>query len=294
MIESVTVGAASTPTEEEALAALTVEAESAPATTEEALAALEASKAVPKLPEKFKSTEDLLKAYQELERKLGAGQSEEVAEVETEVTEEVAGDDAAEDELPEDLEVTEDDVEEAAEDEAKEGEDEEPLTGAEVVEYLTDRFSEQDGKLTDDDYALAEEMGYDRAMVDGYIAGQQAAAELATIKMHEAAGGEEALNSMLVWASTGLKPAEIEAYNAALADNDVSKATDGVAKLRAAYEAANGVEPKVLLGGKPARTEASVFTSWAEVTAAMSDPRYGTKDAAYTASVAAKLARSSI
>lgn len=291
MIESVTVGAASTPTEEEALAALTVEAESAPATTEEALAALEASKAAPKLPEKFKSTEDLLKAYQELERKLGQGAAEEVAEVETEVTEEVAGDDAAEDELPEDLEVTEDDVEEAAEDEK---EDEEPLTGAEVVEYLTDRFSAQEGKLTDDDYALAEEMGYDRAMVDGYIAGQQAAAELATIKMHEAAGGEENLSAMLVWAATGLKPAEIEAYNAALADNDVTKATDGVAKLRAAYEAANGVEPKVLLGGKPARTEASVFTSWAEVTAAMSDPRYGTKDVAYTAAVAAKLARSSI
>jgi hypothetical protein len=281
-MESVTVGAASTPSEEEALAALTVEAESAPTTTEEALAARDASKEAPKLPEKFKSTEDLLKAYQELERKLGAGE----AEVETEVAEEVA--EVAEDELPEDLEVTEDDVEEEAA-----AEDEEPLTGTEVVEYLTDRFAAQDGTLSDDDYALAEEMGYDRAMVDGYIAGQQALAEQATAKIHEAAGGADALQSMLVWAATGLTPAEIEVYNSTLADNDVSKATAGVAKLRAAYEASQGIEPK-LLGGKPARAEASVFTSWAEVTAAMSDPRYGTKDAKYTADVAAKLARSSI
>jgi hypothetical protein len=287
-MESVTVGAASTPSEEEALAALTAEAESAPTTTEEALAARDASKEAPKLPEKFKSTEDLLKAYQELERKLGAGE----AEVETEVTEEVA--EVVEDELPEDLEVTEDDVEEASAEEAAEGEDdEEPLTGIEVVEYLTDRFAAQDGTLSDDDYALAEEMGYDRAMVDGYIAGQQALAEQATVKIHEAAGGADALQSMLVWAATGLTPAEIEVYNSTLADNDVSKATAGVAKLRAAYEASQGIEPK-LLGGKPARAEASVFTSWAEVTAAMSDPRYGTKDAKYTADVAAKLARSSI
>lgn len=282
-MESVTVGAASTPSEEEALAALTAEAESAPTTTEEALAARDASKEAPKLPEKFKSTEDLLKAYQELERKLGAGEAAE-AEVETEVTEDVAG----EAELPEDLEVTEDDVEEEAA-----AEDEEPLTGTEVVEYLTDRFAAQDGSLSDDDYALAEEMGYDRAMVDGYIAGQQALAEQATAKIHEAAGGADALQSMLVWAATGLTPAEIEVYNSTLADNDVSKATAGVAKLRAAYEASQGIEPK-LLGGKPARAEASVFTSWAEVTAAMSDPRYGTKDAKYTADVAAKLARSSI
>jgi hypothetical protein len=290
-MESVTVGAASTPSEEEALAALTAEAESAPTTTEEALAARDASKEAPKLPEKFKSMEDLIKGYQELERKLGAGEAA-AAEVETEVTKEVAGE--VEAELPEDLEVSEDDVEEASAEEAAEGEDdEEPLTGIEVVEYLTDRFAAQDGTLSDDDYALAEEMGYDRAMVDGYIAGQQALAEQATVKIHEAAGGADALQSMLVWAATGLTPAEIEVYNATLADNDVTKATAGIAKLRAAYEASVGVEPK-LLGGKPARAEASVFTSWAEVTAAMSDPRYGTKDAKYTADVAAKLARSSI
>jgi hypothetical protein len=292
-MESVTVGAASTPSEEEALAALTAEAESAPTTTEEALAARDASKEAPKLPEKFKSMEDLIKGYQELERKLGAERSGEAgeaakSEVETEVTEEVAGEAEADEELPEDLEVTEDDVEEEAA-----AEDEEPLTGIEVVEYLTDRFAAQDGTLSDDDYALAEEMGYDRAMVDGYIAGQQALAEQATAKIHEAAGGADALQSMLVWAATGLTPAEIEVYNATLADNDVTKATAGIAKLRAAYEASVGVEPK-LLGGKPPRAEASVFTSWAEVTAAMSDPRYGTKDAKYTADVAAKLARSSI
>jgi hypothetical protein len=278
-MDSVTVGAASTPSEDEALAALTAEAEKAPTTTEEAIAARDSAQEPTKLAGKFNSTEDLLKAYQELERKLGAGETEETPAAEELPVEGEEETPAEEEELPEDQEVTEDDVEE--------------LSATEVVEYLTDRFAEQEGQLSDEDYSMAEEMGYDRDMVDAYIRGQQAQSELATLKLHDAAGGEDNLNAMLVWASTGLDAKSIDEYNAALADNDVTKATAGVSKLRAQYEAANGVEPK-LLGGKPARVSNDVFTSWAEVTAAMSDKRYGTKDAKYTAEVAAKLSRSSI
>jgi hypothetical protein len=262
-MESLTVGAASEPSEEQALAALTAEAENAPTTTEEALAALKAEDSI---------TE---------------------ADVEEDDYVEPTLEEQADEEVPEEAEVTEEDVEEAEEGEEPEGEDEE-LTASEVVEYLTDRFAEQEGQLSDEDYAMAEDMGYDRSMVDAYIAGQQAQAELAELKIHEAAGGAEALNDMLVWAATGLSAKEIDAYNAALADNDLTKATEGIAKLRQHYEAANGVEPKQLLGGRPARASNDVFGSWAEVTRAMSDPRYGTKDATYTAAVAAKLSRSSL
>jgi hypothetical protein len=298
-MESVTVNAGSVPSEEQATAALEAAAVNAPSTTEEALSAKEAASSAVKLPEKFNgSTEALLKAYQELERKLGVTKTEETEEDlgDDGVTEEtdVVDDDGTGDDLPE--VITEDDVEEATEEEAAEEEaedDEAPLSSTEVVDYLTGRFSDQDGQLTEEDYGLAEEMGYDRNMVDAYIRGQQAAQELADIRINEAAGGADNLEAMLIWAATGLTADEITSYNAAMANNDVTQATLGVAKLRERYEAYNGREPSKLLGGRPARAEASTFASWADVTTAMSDKRYG-KDQAYTAQVAAKIGRSAL
>jgi hypothetical protein len=288
-MESITVGAASEPSEEQALAALEEAAATAPSTTEEALAQQAEASSAAKLPEKFKSTADLLKAYEELERKLGTQTSEEdegEEEVADENLAEKSDEEVTEEDLPDDLEISEEDVEEAAED------DDTPLTATEVVDYLTERFSAQDGQLSEVDYQMAEDLGYDRNMVDAYIRGQQAQAELADFKISEAAGGKDNLEAMLIWAATGLTASEIETYNTALADNDVTKATLGVAKLRERYEAYNGREPK-LLGGKPPRADISGFTSWSEVTVAMKDPRYG-KDAAYTQTVANKLDRSSI
>ncbi len=298
-MESLTVNPGSVPTEAEATAALEEAAKTAPTTTEEALAARQE----PQLPPKFKSTEDLLKAYQELERKLGSQPSAEETEDAEAVEDDAEVDDGeaegseVDDGLPE--VINEDDVLEATEEEADDEEvepaadDEDPLSPAEVVEYLTGKFADQDGQLTDSDYQIAEEMGYDRSMVDAYIQGQRAAAELADLKINEAAGGKDNLEAMLIWAATGLTPQEIDAYNSALADNDVTKAVDGIAKLRERYESANGRAPKKLLGGSPVRTSASVFSSWAEVTKAMGDPRYG-KDHAYTQQVAAKLGRSTL
>ncbi|MGV1762803.1 capsid assembly protein [Rhizobium rhizogenes] len=296
-MESITVNAGSVPTEEQATAALEAAAASAPSTTEEALSAKEAASSALKLPEKFKSTEDLLRAYQELEKKLGTPSDEEGAEEDAdENLAEKSEEGDPSDDLPEDLEITEDDVEEASEEPTDETEEtpdeaEEPLTATEVVEYLTGKFSEQEGKLSDEDYQLAEEMGYDRNMVDNYIRGQQAAQELANIRIEQAAGGKDNLEAMLIWAATGLSAAEIEAYNATMADTNVDNAAMGVAKLREAYEAANGRSTGKLLGGKPPRADSSTFASWADVTTAMADKRYG-KDAAYTAQVAAKLDRS--
>ena len=294
-MESITVGAASEPSEEQALAALTEAAASAPSTTEEALAQRDEASSAAKLPEKFKSTEDLLKAYQALERKLGTQSTDEQSEdgggdeTAEEILAEKSDEEVQTDDLPDDVEITEDDVEEATEVEAED--DDSPLTATEVVDYLTERFSAQDGQLSDVDYQLAEDLGYDRNMVDAYIKGQQAQAELAEVRMHEAAGGKDNLDAMLIWAATGLTAREIESYNAALADNDVTKATLGVAQLRERYEAYHGREPQ-LLGGKPARTNVSGYASWADVTVAMSDERYG-KDPAYTQMVANKLERSS-
>jgi hypothetical protein len=62
--------------------------------------------------------------------------------------------------------------------------------------------------------------------------------------------------------------------------------------LKGQYERANGTEPK-LVEGKTSGTSEQGYASWAQVTEAMSNPKYA-KDPAYQAEVKAKLANSNI
>lgn len=264
---SVTVGGAE-PSAEDNAAALAAAAESAPATLEEAQAKIAAESAPPAqrpegLPEKFKSWDDMAKAYSELEKKLGGG-SEEVAQ---------AGDDDIDEESlkPEDHEVAD-----------QEG------NVVDITKYDAE-FAES-GELSEDSYAELAARGFDKATVDGYIAGQQALAELATMRITEAAGGKDSMDRMFAWATTALSGAEIDAFNESFQNADVNAAVLTMGQLKAKYEAANGRDPK-LLGGKPAGQDASVFTSWAEVQAAMNDERYA-KDHAYRTRIEQKLSRS--
>ena len=62
--------------------------------------------------------------------------------------------------------------------------------------------------------------------------------------------------------------------------------------LKARYEQANGSEPS-LVKGKGTTPQADAYNSWAEVTVAMSDPRYS-KDPAYQSLVKSKIAASKL
>lgn len=276
-LQIVTVGASSEPTVEETAARLAAEAATAVTTEEEAkakIAAEEAAKNAPKadperptwLPEKFRSAEDMATAYAALEAKIGAPKEEPAADA----------------------------------DKAKEGEEkpeekkdgaEEPKKASEVVASLNDRFS-ANGKLSDEDYELAESIGHDRATVDAFIAGQTALAELATQRITTAAGGKDSMERLFAWASTSLSADEIGTFNSSFANSDVNAAVIAMEQLKSKYETANGKDPK-LVGGKPAGQDSDVFTSWAEVTAAMSDDRYAA-DHAYRKRVEQKLGRSNV
>ena len=65
-----------------------------------------------------------------------------------------------------------------------------------------------------------------------------------------------------------------------------------VAGLKAQMDQAQGYEPD-LIGGRSPRSDNNPFQTPAEITAAMSDPRYG-KDAAYTQSVYARIGSSDV
>lgn len=210
------------------------------------------------LPEKFKSPEELAKAYAELEQKQG-------------VKEPV---------VPP--------VEEAK----PEGEAAEAVAAA-GLDYavLSQEFTDT-GALSEASYAaLAEKAGLSRETVDGYIAGQQALAREAQTRAYDIAGGEEQYGNMVKWAAANLTPAEIAAYDSAVDGSPESTAL-AVAGLRAKYAAANGSEPGLLSGGNLV-VEAQGFSSNAEMTAAMKDPRYA-KDPAYRKSVEQKVMNSQL
>lgn len=168
------------------------------------------------------------------------------------------------------------------------------------LDNLEDEYLNNGGKLSDESYAALEKAGFSRKVVDTYISGVETAngkvtvmqeREIASIKA--VAGGEEAYTTLTDWARANLAPEEINGFNAITATNDPTAIRMAVKGLLAQYHAAEGKDPTYITGSATQATPLDVFNSWAEVTAAMSDPRYS-EDEAYRTSVSAKIVRSSI
>ena len=214
------------------------------------------------LPQKFKSPEDMAKAYSQLESKLGQGQQEQDQEEEVETTGEETASDVAEllDDKGLDFDVFQ-------------------------QEY------DENGELSDDAYAALEEAGFPRSVVDTWIQGQDALASQMTGEMYNIVGGQEDYNNMVSWAADTLPESEIDAFNATMTSQNPDMIRLAIQGLNARYR--SEAEPSLLQGGTGAVSSGGRFESNAELTAAMSDPRYS-KDPAYRQQVADKLARSSL
>ena len=217
------------------------------------------------LPEKFKSPEDMAKAYSALESKLGQG-----SETEASRKEET---DALEDEVTQ--------------------------NASEVSELLDSKgldfsvFQEEymgTGELSPEAYQALEEAGLSRTLVDTWVEGQNALASQLTSEIHDLAGGGDQYQDMMQWASNNLPPDEIEAYNATMDRMDANQVRFAVQGLYARYR--SEAEPNLVQAGTGA-VSGGKFSSNAELTEAMRDPRYA-KDPAYRQEIANKLARSSL
>jgi len=147
----------------------------------------------------------------------------------------------------------------------------------------------KDGKLSDASMASLAKVGISKEVVDGYIAGQVALREQTEQKAFASVGGEEKYKQMATWALTGLKPEELVAFNAAVVGTPAASAL-AISGLKARFEAAEGSDPALISGNAPGAAAVG-YTSQAEVTADMKDPRYK-KDSAYRDQVAKKLSRS--
>ena len=221
------------------------------------------------LPEKFNSVDELVKSYSELEKKLG-----------------------------EQSQPTEKSVDPVSKAEVKE----QPKSDLDIatkavdsaglnMESLSEEYA-KDGKLADGSYKSLEKAGIPKDYVDRFIAGQQAIADQQSSSVKEMVGGTQAYDNMSEWAGQNLSETEKTAYNSAVNSKDLEAVKLAVVGLKARYAQSTGSEPK-LVEGKASPSGEQGFQSWAQVTQAMSDPRYA-KDPAYQTEVKNKLANSNI
>ena len=222
------------------------------------------------LPEKFNSVDELVKSYSELEKKLG-----EQSQPTEQSVDPVSKAEEKQEQPKSDLDIATKAVDSAG------------LN----METLSEEFA-KDGKLADGSYKSLEKAGIPKEYVDRFIAGQQAIADQQSATVKNLVGGTEAYDSMSDWAGQNLTETEKQAYNTAVNSKDLEAVKLAVVGLKARYAQSTGSEP-TLVEGKASPSAEQGFASWAQVTQAMSDPRYA-KDPAYQAEVKNKLANSKL
>ena len=277
MPEAVTItqneNPALSPENEEMLAALAGEGDDKPA---ELLAG------------KYKSVEDLEKAYKELQSKLSRGESlPPKAEDDNTADDQNGGDDEEDDKPAGDAREIYGDLIGGKLDDA----------GIDFQD-MNVRW-QQSGTLESGDYDQLAEAGFNRDMVDAYLSGLQykqtqdtalSVKEVASIK--ESLGGEAEYGKMIEWAAANLSADEVEGFNQIINTQPMAAVKMAITGLHARYSAVEGREPK-LIGGRAPKGSTDKFESTAQLVAAMSDPKYST-DPAYQRKVQEKLSRSSI
>jgi hypothetical protein len=213
------------------------------------------------LPEKFKSPEDMAKAYAELESKLGkpADPTPPVDPSATPPADQVA------DEL------------------ATKGLD---------LNNFSQEFNTK-GELSAESYDALEKAGYPRNIVDQYIDGQKAQAALYESEVKSIAGGDKSFAEMVDWAKANLTPAEIQAYNNAIDSRDPNQAKLAVSGIYAKFASARPTEPSLFKGNTASALSSDSYESIAQMQKDMANPDYA-KDPAFRAKVERKLARSNI
>lgn len=203
------------------------------------------------LPEKFDSPEAMAEAYANLEGKLGQP--------------------AEETEVPEH--------------EQKTGDAEYDNT----IEGASNEFAEK-GELSEATYDALKKQGLNKAMVDTYIAGQQAIVAQQQMEITNEIGGMQEYQKLSNWASETLSDEDLQAYNETVEAGSVAQAKFAIKSLYSQYQAAGA--PRIAQGSVNG-AGIPPFSSRQQVVAAMRDSRYET-DPAYRDEVTKRLARSNV
>ena len=234
------------------------------------------------LPEKFKSVDDLIKAYAELEKKQGSNAAEDDSDP---------------------LKIKSEDQD------TQEKETTQPTTVDEALKQkgldwaqLQQEFTDNDSKLTDDTYKRLAGAGWSKPLVDQFIAGQQSIMReqqnninAIQEKLFSEFGGKESVAQLTAWGKENLSNDEKVSFNQSVDSGNPDTMRMALSYLQSRYNTANGTSTGNLVSSDAASSVNDGvigFTSQSEMVAAMSDKRYRT-DRAYQDQVAKRLVKTS-
>jgi hypothetical protein len=220
---------------------------------------------------KFKSAEDLEKAYKELEKKLGKKDD-------TDLDTQEEGD------------TTQDESEE-------EGEDPGQSEEAQAILKASEEYYSNNNQLSPETVQKLKELPSEK-LVEAYLELQKNAPPAASKPLSDAdaqeivksVGGQTAYSETLAWAAENLKPDEVAAYDNVVNSGNKDAIFFAVQALNQRYRDAVGFEGKQV-SGKAVKNTVKGFRSQAELARAISDSRYRT-DPAYRIDIEERLAAS--
>jgi len=251
---------------------------------------------------KYRTAEELEKAYGELERKLGEkGNQDSETTNETEVQEsnevsqkEKETSEDTQDFYLEDGKVNYDSVNREYGEQLGE-----IFKNSEVDPWAISRyFHDNNGTITEDMYGQLESAGLARQTIDAYLDGRRAESGYANEDLtarqidsvRNSVGGKAEYDKIVGWAGQNLSKDEIQSFDELIGTGNVGAIQLAVSGLKAQYQEANGYEGR-MLSGKAPQSSSDTFRSQQELVAAMSDPRYD-EDPAYRQDIIEKLERS--
>ena len=218
---------------------------------------------------KFKSAEDLEKAYKELESKLGKKE-----EAGTEDNDQTSAEESVDSEPVEDLSDT-----------------------AQFIQEASAEYFSNNNALTPDTIQKLKELPSNQ-LIDAYMElqkdatiQQQTLTDTDANQILSSIGGEDVYNEALGWAVDNLKPDEVAAFDNVINSGNKDAIFFAANALVQRYQNDVGFEGKRLSGKAVKAQKAKAFRSQAELARAISDPRYR-NDPAYRLDIQDRLAAS--
>lgn len=213
---------------------------------------------------KYKTAQDLEKAYIELQQKLGSGeQQQSEPEQESEA-----------DEPAEEIFSTFNSI------------DDELAQGGEISEESMAKLSAMDSKDLVDAY-----LRYQNTLEDAPVQQGRELNDQEVSSIYNSVGGEQQYQQMTAWAAENLDADTVQAFDNVIESGNVAAINLALRGLQSQYNDNVGYENN-MIQGKPAQS-GNGFRSQAEVVRAMNDPRYD-RDPAYRQEVMDKLANSNL
>jgi hypothetical protein len=171
----------------------------------------------------------------------------------------------------------------------------EPEGTPEQVDVVANASAEwaEKGELTEDTFKSLESAGISRAMVNDYIAGQQAVVSNLESAVFGPFDGAEGYGEAAQWAADTLSESEIQALDVQLTSTNPAIAAQGALALKKRFDAEADLEPTTIRGNSNTPAAGGTYMSSREMMKDMNSRDYRTSQA-FRDMVAEKLSRSNL